>query len=132
MKAKPSLEEVKLDLLPLKKYNVVLYGSYTTSYFTERSDIDVAVLTRETKPERNKKIWLSLLGRVPQKYDVKVFELLPLAIKASIIKKYIVVFGDQLDISEYFYHFRKLWKDVKKRYEENQFVSIQEMLKKKR
>lgn len=28
--------------------------------------------------------------------------------------KYIVLFGDKLEISEYFYHFRKLWKDSKK------------------
>lgn len=48
-------------------------------------------------------------------YDVKIFELLPLRIKMSIIKDHIVVYGNELELSEYFYHYRKLWMDSKHR-----------------
>jgi hypothetical protein len=44
------------------------------------------------------------------------------------MSKYTVVFGDPLEISEYFYYYRKLWKDVEKRYLENQFTSYKEIL----
>jgi predicted nucleotidyltransferase len=70
----------------------------------------------------------SLLGKTPPIYDVRVFELFPLHIKAEVMSKYIVVFGDPLEISEYFYYYRKLWKDVEKRYRENQYTSYKEIL----
>ncbi|MGQ9723169.1 MAG: hypothetical protein ACUVXA_17840, partial [Candidatus Jordarchaeum sp.] len=33
-----------------------------------------------------------------------------------------------LEISEYFYYYRRLWKDVEHRYRENQFTSYKEVL----
>ena len=33
-----------------------------------------------------------------------------------------------LELSEYFYHYRKLWKDVKQRFEENQFSGVDEKI----
>ncbi|MEM2985143.1 MAG: hypothetical protein QXL24_07970, partial [Candidatus Jordarchaeaceae archaeon] len=41
---------------------------------------------------------------------------------------YVVVFGDPLEISEYFYYYRRLWKDVEQRYKDNQFTSYKEVL----
>lgn len=128
MNSKPSLTEINNDLASLKSFWVVLYGSYVSGRFTPRSDIDIAIISTETDPRKNKKIWFELLGKVPEKYDLKLFELLPLEIKASIMDNYLVVFGDALDISEYFYHFRKLWQDSKHRYHANRFTSIKEKL----
>ncbi len=128
MKSTPSLLSVKHDLHPLRKWWVVVYGSYASENYTSRSDIDVAIITQESDKERNKKIWLKVVGQVPQHYDVKVFELLPLEIKADIMKKHQVIFGDMNEISEYFYHFRKLWDDMKHRYYGNQFASLKEKL----
>ncbi|MBU4373097.1 MAG: nucleotidyltransferase domain-containing protein [Euryarchaeota archaeon] len=55
----------------------------------------------------------------------------------SFVKDYeVVVFGSyagkradkrsDIDISEYFYEFRKLWNDMKYRFMENQFQSVRE------
>ncbi|HLC70523.1 MAG TPA: nucleotidyltransferase domain-containing protein [Candidatus Nanoarchaeia archaeon] len=128
MKLTPSLPSIKRDLNPLHKWWVVVYGSYASGNFTQRSDIDVAIITQESNKEKNKKIWLKVLGQMPQCYDVKIFELLPLEIKAEIMKNHQVIFGDEKEISEYFYHFRKLWDDMKHRYYGNQFTSIKEKL----
>ncbi|MBI4016212.1 MAG: nucleotidyltransferase domain-containing protein [Candidatus Aenigmarchaeota archaeon] len=129
MNSKPSLEKLRNDLAKLKNFDVVVYGSYCTSDFHKRSDIDVAVITRKTTPVTNRKIWSRLVGQAPDTYDIKLFELLPLEIKISIAKNNLVIFGDKLDISEYFYHFRKLWVDAAHRYYENQFTSFREKIK---
>lgn len=80
--------------------------------------------------DRNRciKIWKGLLGRAPPVYDIRIFELLPLQIKISVIENYEVIFGNHLDLSEYFYIFRKLWNDTKHRIEENRFGSAKEQI----
>lgn len=44
-----------------------------------------------------------------------VLELSPLKVKASVFSNYIVLIGDEPEISEYFYHWRKMWNGVKHR-----------------
>ena len=110
-----SLDQIKKDLQPLSKYEVVIFGSYVTGEFRKGSDIDVAVITRIRDERQNFAILKELIGNVKPVYDVRIFELLPLKVKASIIENHIVVFGDELEISEYFYFWRKFWEDVKHR-----------------
>lgn len=126
-----NLKKIKTDLKPLQKFgDVVIFGSYATGDATPRSDIDAAVVTGKRDREKNKEIWWDLLGKAnPAKYDIKVFELLPLPVQMSIIENYVVVYGNRLDLSEYFYFYRKLWKDVEPRYKENQFKSVKEKIK---
>lgn len=128
-KRKRSLKKIKKELSDLGDHWVVIYGSYLTDYFHQGSDIDVAVITREKDPKKNKEIFIQIQKYRQGTYDLKVFELLPLPIKASIMENYEVLFGPELEISEYFYHYRSLWKDVKRRYERNQFKSVEEKLK---
>jgi len=123
------LKEIKNDLKELSKYEVVLFGSCVTGDATSRSDIDIAVITRSRDEKKNSKIWFYLLGKIPPIYDLKIFEMLPLHIKSEVMNNYIVVFGDSLDISEYFYYYRKLWNDVKFRYESNRITSHAERIK---
>ncbi len=53
---------------------------------------------------------------VGKKYDVWLFEELPLYMKIEVIEKHVIVFcRDELELYEYFYHFRKLWKDQERR-----------------
>jgi len=130
MNSKPSLAQIKNDLSELKNFEVAIYGSYATDVFTSRSDIDIAIITREKNPEKNIKIWKECLGKAAKLYHINVFELLPLPVKKNIMDNHIVVFGDKLEISEYFYHFRKLWEDIKIRYYENQFSSFREKIEK--
>jgi len=110
-----SLKKIKEDLKPLSKYEVVLFGSYVSGEFRVGSDINVAVITRKRDFNENVKILKGILGRVKPIYDVRIFELLPLKVKANVIDNYIVIFGDELEISEYFYYWRKFCEDFKYR-----------------
>jgi hypothetical protein len=107
-----------------------MYGSVARGMeIPGRSDIDIVVLTRERDRNTNVETWRSLLGCVPSMYDVRIFELMPLHLAIQVIRRYEVVFGNPLDISEYLYGFRKEWDDVATRYEENQFSSIREKMR---
>ncbi len=123
-----NITEIKNDLSFLNDYEVVLFGSYASGKVDIRSDIDIAIITREKDRKKAVKLWKKLLGKAPNNYDIKIFELLPLQIKASLIQNYKVVFGNRLDISEYFYDFRKRWNEVKYRFKENQFKSAKEKI----
>ena len=125
MNSKPSLEKIRAELAQLQRREAVVYGSFCSG-LTARSDIDVAVITRATSPAAQRRIWSSLLGTAPSRYDLKVFELLPLEVKMGVIRNYRVIFGNRLEVSEYFYHFRKLWEDSAHRYYENQFSDFRE------
>ncbi len=121
-----SLDEIKKDLKDLRTYDVAVYGSYVK----EKSirDIDIAVITKIKDKDENLKIWKDIIGRFPPLYDIKIFELIPLTIKANIINNYKVIFGDSPDISEYFYFYRKLWNDQKYKIEENRFKTYKDKI----
>ncbi len=121
-----SIKEIKTDLSFVKDYEVVVFGSYAGKRADKRSDVDIAVITKEKDRDKCMKIWMEVLGKAPKTYDIKIFELLPLHIKASLFNNYVAVFGNSLDISEYFYEFRKLWNDMKYRFRENRFQSARE------
>ena len=123
-----SMDEIKTDLSILNKYEVVIFGSHAAEKADRRSDIDIAVITREKDRKKCLDIWKEISGTAPDIYDIKIFELLPLHIKASLIRNYKVIFGNRLDISEYFYVFKKNWNDVKHRIKENQFQSAKEKI----
>ncbi len=127
MPIKKSIDEIKGELKPLEDYDVVVFGSYLKVQH-HRSDIDIAVVTKEKDKERNLRIWNRLIGTVPGYYDLRIFELLPLHIQGQIIENYRVVYGNSPEISMYFYHYRKLWDDIKRRYYENQYKSVKEKL----
>ena len=122
-------EDLAEILNPLKeRYEVILYGSQVEGGSRPDSDIDIAVITRESKIKNNIEIQRELLGMYPLNFDVRVFELFPIYIQISIIENYKVLFGDILEISEYFYSFRKKWDDCKHRILSNQFSSHRERL----
>lgn len=128
---KPSLEKIRNELKPINGYAAVVYGSWCTGHFSARSDIDVAVVSMSRSHKKNLEFFEKLLGAAPQRYDIKVFELLPLTVQMSIVENHNAVFGDELELSEYFYHYRKLWKDVRGRIAENQFGSAMEKLERR-
>ena len=115
----------KLNFLK-ENYDVVVFGSFVNDEMRPDSDIDIAVISYQTDKEFNIKLWKNLLGKAPLKFELRIFELLPIYIQISIIEKYRVVFGDVLEISEYFYQYRKKWDDCKYRILFNQFISYKE------
>lgn len=121
-----SIADIKADLSFAKDYEVIIFGSFAGKTADKRSDIDIAIITRQPDRQKCIEIWKETFGRTPNVYDIKIFELLPLRIKASAMRKFEVIFGNRLDISEYFYGYRKLWNDVKHRIEMNRFRSMKE------
>ena len=97
------LNEIKEDLQKLNKFWVVIYGSFLSDYYIpHRFDIDIAIITQKRDKESNIAIWKNVWGEFSEMYDIKIFELLPLSIEIEVIENYQVLFGDPLEISEYF------------------------------
>jgi predicted nucleotidyltransferase len=123
-----NLQKIKEDLDFLKGREVVLYGSLVTGEFREGSDIDVAVITRVTDRKRNVELLRSLMGKARPVYDIKIFELLSLRLKASVMSSYLALWGEEPEISEYFYRYRKEWDDQKHRIAGGYFSSYKEKI----
>ena len=123
------LNKIRKDLAKLDRYSVVIYGSFLSKYYIpHKSDIDIVIITHQQEKHKNVAIWKETLGQFNENYDIKIFELLPLYLKMEIIGDYQVVFGDPLEISEYFYHYRAIWKDMAHRIEINRFKNISEKI----
>jgi len=93
--------------------SVLLYGSQAEHNETPRSDVDICIVAPECGDRKG------LLGEVyrkldvySKKYDVRLFEELPLYIQIQIIRQHEVIYvRDLLELYEYFYQFRRLWDD---------------------
>jgi predicted nucleotidyltransferase len=123
------LREIKKDLEFIKEEveGVLLFGSAAKGELSKRSDIDLALV----RPS-NKRVLLRVFERVGGKYDVKIFDDLPLHIKMDIIKNHQNILGDEVELSYYFYRIRKEWKDMEYRIKSNQFKSVREMINQRR
>ena len=90
---------------------VLIFGSAVDG--DEFRDIDVCIVAPEGYNIREIFKRIDVSGK---RYDVWLFEELPLYMKLEVIEKHVVVFSrDLLELYEYFYKFRKLWKDQAKR-----------------
>jgi len=94
---------------------IMLYGSAAKGEQTERSDIDLCVVA--PKVDDRIRFSRSIMAQVKEgRYDVRLFELLPLYLKMEVIEYGKVVYArDIYALYEYFYFFRKLWADQKGR-----------------
>lgn len=121
--------ELKRDFAFIKDdvQGVLLFGSAAKGELSTRSDIDIALV----RP-RIKGVLRKVFARLGQKYDVKIFEELPLPIKMDIITHHLVIFGDEVELSYYFYRFRKEWNDVEHRIRNNRFNSVRELINRRR
>ena len=120
----PLVAELKNDF---KEYanlceGILLFGSYAKKELTMRSDIDICLI------KSSKELLITLYKKFNGKYDIKIFELLPLYVKMDIINHSITIYGDEVELSEYFYFFRRLWKDMHHRIEQNQFQNFEERM----
>lgn len=101
---------------------ILLYGSYAKNTADERSDVDICII----KP-RTRGILQRIFKKVGDRYDIKIFEDLPLYVKMNIIENYMVIYGDEPSISYYLYGFRKNWEYMRYRVMNNKFRTVSEM-----
>src|SRR3989304_8844817 len=101
---------------------ILLYGSHAKGTADWRSDIDICII----KPKKHE-VLNSIFAKVGGKYDVKIFEDLPLYVKMDIIENCRVIYGSEPEFFYYFYRFRKKWEDMKYRIMSNRFSSASEM-----
>ncbi len=129
MVAEQILKQIRRDFMPiLKKKNVlglILFGSHVNETQTNRSDIDLCVVAPEEDPFELYSLFSIKIDLFSKQYDIKFFSELPLYLQIRVIEDGIIVYStDELELYEYFYHFRKLWTDQKHR----QQLSREEML----
>lgn len=128
MTNKSSLEELirrlkkEFDFIKEDAQGILLYGSFAKNSGNERSDVDICII----KP-RTDDFLKRIFKKFGNKYDIKIFEDLPLYIQIGIIENYIVIFGDEPSISYYLYRFRKNWEDMNQRIISNRFKTVSEM-----
>jgi predicted nucleotidyltransferase len=109
---KKIIDKIKNDFKPASKkaLGIVLYGSLVKGKSTNRSDIDICIVAPHENP-------MTLVKEtLPLKYDVKIFETMPLFLQIQVIHHHKIIYAkDRYGLYEYFYGFRKLWDDQKQR-----------------
>jgi len=97
---------------------ILLYGSYSKSQNTNRSDIDICIVAPNEDIHQLISLILQNINVDANKYDIRLFNELPLYIKIHIIEDGILIYSsNELDLYEFFYIYRKLWEDQKHRQE---------------
>ncbi len=111
------IARVRKDLESLfdEVFAVMLYGSWASGEEHVGSDIDICLVAPDSKDKIALQRKAFALIR-DEKYDVRIFELLPLFLKAEVMEKGVVVYSrDVYELYEYFYFYRKLWDEQKHR-----------------
>lgn len=97
---------------------ILLYGSYSKNKNSNRSDIDICIVAPNEDLHQLISFVLQNINVAANKYDIRLFNELPLYIKIHIIEDGILVYShNELDLYEFFYIYRKLWEDQKHRQE---------------
>jgi uncharacterized protein len=94
---------------------IILYGSLSTNKQTPLSDVDLAVFYNGSKEERFR-FRMKILGRVPDKYDIQIFQDLPLHVKNEIIKGKVLYKSDNQLIYQIARETYQAFDDFKKRF----------------
>jgi len=113
----------EFEFISKEAEGIVLYGSHAAGRADARSDIDICIIRPKTREILN-----TIYAKVGGKYDIQVFENLPLYIKMGVIQNYMVIYGDEPAISYYLYGFRKQWDEMKYRIISNRFSTVSEMV----
>ncbi len=93
---------------------IMLYGSSLGNYHCDDSDIDICIYIKDS-PKNLVKISLNLLKQINGKFDMQIFQLLPLYVQIEVLKGEILhvrdekllyeIVYDTIDENEEFYPF---------------------------
>jgi predicted nucleotidyltransferase len=98
-------------LIPADIPGIYLFGSLAEGRSDERSDIDICLVAgRDLDPVRLQSLAWQYLSS--DRYDVRIFELLPLYLQIRILAQGILLSSpDQAALCEYLYPWWKRWDD---------------------
>lgn len=123
MAGEDALAGIKKDLEFLNKphweerlLGVLLYGSWARGEESPGSDIDLCIVVPQASGRAA--LWREFVSYLrDQRYEVRIFEMLPLHIKIAVIEEGVVLHSrDDLELWEYFSPFRREWEDQKHRH----------------
>lgn len=114
--AKKTIGEIRKELNWLRNietiHSVLIFGSYIHNKNPRDVDICLVALGKNIDLETYGEVTM----RAPKCYDITVFEEMPLYIKINVIENNIILFSrDEHELYEYFYRYRKIWRDQKYR-----------------
>jgi predicted nucleotidyltransferase len=102
------------DFLPYKEkvLGILLFGSRAGLEHDKRSDTDICLVAGDYDPD---KLFQEVLAtNLTAKYDIKIFELLPLKIKGAILDRHKLISSkDPGELSYYLYKQGRRWNDQK-------------------
>lgn len=100
-----------------KILGVLLYGSMATGQAGPGSDIDLSLVIPKESDAVRAELWGKFIGQLrDDRCDVRVFELLPLNIRAAVMEDGVVLHSrDELELYEYFHPIRREWEDQRHR-----------------
>ncbi len=116
MAERKDVAEIERDFQFLKErvLALLIFGSRAAEEEHGRSDYDICIVKPESE-EVLKEIFRKI-DVSEKKYDVYLFEELPLYMKMEVINNHKVVFSKNIyDLYEYFYFYRKLWQEQERR-----------------
>src|SRR3989338_11176419 len=84
------LENLKKDIMEIRNdaFAILIYGSYITENATKRSDIDACIVLGNNNKEKIDVIFKKILrlSAKNEKYDIRIFEQMPLFMKMEAIE----------------------------------------------
>ena len=105
---------IEKDFLPFKEkaLGILLFGSRARQEHNKRSDTDICLVAGDYDPD---KLFQEVLAtNLTAKYDIKIFELLPLKMKGSILDSRKLIYSkDPGELSYYLYKQGRIWNDQK-------------------
>ena len=113
---KKDLEFLNMPPWEERLLGVLLYGSWARGEANPRSDIDLCIVVPQASGRAA--LWRKFVSHLRDpRYDVRIFEMLPLHIKIAVIEEGVVLHSrDDLELWEYFSPFRREWEDQKHRH----------------
>ena len=94
---------------------VMLYGSHADNTQNKLSDIDYAIFYNGNKKERFR-FRLKILSRLPDKFDIQIFQDLPLFVRKDILKGNLLYAKDESYVYDIAYETMKDFEHFKKYY----------------